>query len=89
MVSVYLIALLPPHALPSVCLLQVVLLTCSEDPVAQSMADQLKKRTGCDVIDVGEEPLDVLRQMVEKKKLQWKDVAYMGKDSCKSTSTPL
>lgn len=89
MVSVYLLASLPPHALPSVCLLQVVLLTCSEDPVAQSMADQLKKRTGCDVIDVGEEPLDVLRPMVEKKKLQWKDVAYMGKDSCKNTSTPL
>ncbi|XP_036967683.1 N-acylneuraminate cytidylyltransferase A [Acanthopagrus latus] len=59
---------------------EVVLLTCSEDPVAQSMADQLKKRTGCDVIDVGEEPLDVLRPMVEKKKLQWKDVAYMGND---------
>lgn len=74
-----------PHALPSVCLLQVVLLTCSEDPVAQSMADQLKKRTGCDVIDVGEEPLDVLRPMVEKKKLQWKDVAYMGKNSFKNT----
>lgn len=58
---------------------QVVLLTSSTDPVAQSLTDMLAKRTGCQVIQVGEEPLDDLKPEVEKRKLQWKDVAYMGK----------
>lgn len=67
------------HTLPSVLLHQVVLLTSSEDPVAQSLADKLAGRTDCQVIQVGEEPLDDLSPMVEQRKLQWKDVAYMGK----------
>lgn len=67
------------HTLPSVLLHQVVLLTSSEDPVAQSLADKLAQRTGCQVIQVGEEPMNDLRPIVEQRKLQWKDVAYMGK----------
>lgn len=59
---------------------EVVLLTSSTDPVAQSLTDMLAKRTGCQVIQVGEEPLDDLKPEVEKRKLQWKDVAYMGND---------
>nr|XP_046237027.1 N-acylneuraminate cytidylyltransferase A [Scatophagus argus] len=59
---------------------KVVLLTSSEDPVARSLALKLKKRTGCQVIQVGEEPKDNLESMVEQRKLQWKDVAYMGGD---------
>lgn len=58
---------------------QVVLLTSSEDPVAQALADRLAKRTGCQVMQVGEEPLNDLKSLVEQKKLAWKDVAYMGK----------
>ncbi|XP_076581494.1 N-acylneuraminate cytidylyltransferase A [Chaetodon auriga] len=59
---------------------EVVLLTSSSDPVAQSLADILGKRTGCQVIEVGEEPLDDLKPLVEQRKLQWKDVAFMGND---------
>lgn len=59
---------------------EVVLLTSSEDPVTQLLADKLAKRTGCQVVQVGEEPLDDLKGMVEQRKLQWKDVAYMGND---------
>lgn len=58
---------------------QVVLLTSSDDPVAQSLADKLAKRTGCQVMQVGEEPLDDLTPIVEARKLDWKDVAYMGR----------
>lgn len=60
--------------------LQVVLLTCKEDPVTQSMADKLKKTMGCDVMDVGEEPLKDVQAVVEQKRLDWKDVAYMGEE---------
>lgn len=60
---------------------EVVLLTSSHDPVAASLADKLAKRTGCQVVEVGEEPLDDLKPMVEEKKLDWKDVAFMGNDN--------
>ncbi|XP_032355329.1 N-acylneuraminate cytidylyltransferase A [Etheostoma spectabile] len=60
--------------------MEVVLLTSDLDPVAQSLADRLAKRTGCKVMQVGKEPLDDLKRIVEQKKLDWKDVAYMGND---------
>ncbi|XP_036002942.1 N-acylneuraminate cytidylyltransferase-like [Fundulus heteroclitus] len=64
---------------------EVVLLTSSEDPVTQSMADKLKKMIGCEVMDVGEEPLKDVQSVVEKKRLDWKDVAYMGNDLADAT----
>lgn len=54
-------------------------MTSTEDPVVQTLADKLAKRLGCQVVQVGEEPMDDLLPMVEKRELQWKDVAYMGK----------
>lgn len=45
------------------------------------LADQLAKRTGCQVMEVGEEPQNDLKKIVEARKLDWKDVAYMGKSS--------
>ncbi|XP_034464876.1 N-acylneuraminate cytidylyltransferase-like [Hippoglossus hippoglossus] len=57
----------------------VVLLMSSEDPVTQ-LVDQLSERTGCKVIQVGEEPLNDLKAIVEQRKLEWKDLAYMGND---------
>ncbi|XP_034532529.1 N-acylneuraminate cytidylyltransferase A [Notolabrus celidotus] len=60
---------------------EVVLLTSSLDPVAKSLAESLTKRTGCKVIEVGSEPLDSLKLVVGQKKVDWKDVAYMGNDT--------
>ncbi|CAN9509330.1 unnamed protein product [Ophioblennius macclurei] len=57
---------------------EVVLLTSNVDPVSQELADSLTKRTGCRVVQVGQEPLDDLEPIVKQKKLEWKDVAYMG-----------
>nr|XP_057922044.1 N-acylneuraminate cytidylyltransferase A [Doryrhamphus excisus] len=59
---------------------EVVLLTSHKDPLAQTLADRLAKRTGCRVMEVGEEPLPDLTSMLESRKLIWKDVAYMGND---------
>uniref|UniRef100_A0A3Q2TI96 N-acylneuraminate cytidylyltransferase n=1 Tax=Fundulus heteroclitus TaxID=8078 RepID=A0A3Q2TI96_FUNHE len=64
---------------------EVVLLTSSEDPVTQSMADKLKKMIGCEVMDVGEEPLKDVQSVVEKNRLDWKNVAYMGNDPADAT----
>uniref|UniRef100_A0A3Q3X9R9 N-acylneuraminate cytidylyltransferase n=1 Tax=Mola mola TaxID=94237 RepID=A0A3Q3X9R9_MOLML len=38
------------------------------------------ERTGCQVVQVGQDPLHDLCPVVEQRKLQWKDVAYMGND---------
>ncbi|XP_030018339.1 N-acylneuraminate cytidylyltransferase A [Sphaeramia orbicularis] len=59
---------------------EVILLVSRLDPVAQSMADKLAQRTGCQVLQVGAEPQEDLNALVEQKKLSWKDVAYMGND---------
>uniref|UniRef100_A0A4W6CHF2 N-acylneuraminate cytidylyltransferase n=1 Tax=Lates calcarifer TaxID=8187 RepID=A0A4W6CHF2_LATCA len=59
---------------------EVILLTYNKDSVIQSLVDTLAKRTNCRIIEVGEEPLNDLRPIVEQKKLEWKDVAYMGND---------
>lgn len=63
----------------SVLLYQVVLLTSSEDPVSKALAEKLSSRMGCEVFPVGEEPLCDLEPLVERRKLQWNDVAYIGK----------
>ncbi|XP_019711582.1 N-acylneuraminate cytidylyltransferase A [Hippocampus comes] len=60
---------------------EVVLLTSSEDPVEQTLADKLAKWTGCQVMRVGAEPIDDLASALESRKLVWKDVAYMGNDA--------
>ncbi|XP_034020555.1 N-acylneuraminate cytidylyltransferase A isoform X2 [Thalassophryne amazonica] len=59
---------------------EVVLLTSSEDPVAQSLVDKVAERTGCQVRQVGEEPLVDVKAMLEERNLTWKDVAFMGND---------
>lgn len=56
----------------------MVLLASRDDPVTRALTDRLKKLTGCQVLEVGDEPLDDVQAVVEKKKLDWKDVAYMG-----------
>lgn len=60
---------------------EVVLLISKDDLVTQSLRDKLKKMLGCEVRLVGEEPLVDVKEVVEKRKLDWKDVAYMGNDA--------
>lgn len=57
----------------------MVLLSSCSDPVTQALTDKLKKLMGCEVLEVGDEPLHDVQAVVEKRKLEWKDVAYMGK----------
>uniref|UniRef100_A0A3B3U6V8 N-acylneuraminate cytidylyltransferase n=1 Tax=Poecilia latipinna TaxID=48699 RepID=A0A3B3U6V8_9TELE len=59
---------------------EVVLLISEEDVALRQMRCKLKMMTGCEVMLVGEDPLKDVQSMVEKRKLDWKDVAYMGCD---------
>uniref|UniRef100_A0A3B5LD07 N-acylneuraminate cytidylyltransferase n=1 Tax=Xiphophorus couchianus TaxID=32473 RepID=A0A3B5LD07_9TELE len=56
---------------------EVVLLISEEDVLRQM---HYKLMTGCEAMVVGEDPLKDVQSMVEKKKLDWNDVAYMGKN---------
>lgn len=67
------------HKLPSVLFHKVILLTSSDDAVAQSLAAKLQKRTGCQVMEVGKKPLNDLQEVMKNKSLDWKHVAFMGK----------
>ncbi|XP_027894057.1 N-acylneuraminate cytidylyltransferase A isoform X3 [Xiphophorus couchianus] len=57
---------------------EVVLLISEEDVLRQM---HYKLMTGCEAMVVGEDPLKDVQSMVEKKKLDWNDVAYMGCDA--------
>lgn len=67
------------HKLPSVLFHKVILLTSSNDAVAQSLAAKLQKRTGCQVMKVGKKPQNNLEEVMKNKSLDWKHVAFMGK----------
>ncbi|MEQ2294017.1 hypothetical protein AMECASPLE_039525 [Ameca splendens] len=58
----------------------VVLLISKKDLLMKSLIPKLEKMTGCEVMMVGEEPLKDVQSVVEKNKLDLKDVAYMGKN---------
>ncbi|CAB1438266.1 unnamed protein product [Pleuronectes platessa] len=58
-------------------LLYLLLLQPHRGPVTQ-LVNYLSERTGCKIIQVGEEPLNYLKAIVEQRKREWKDVAYMG-----------
>lgn len=59
---------------------EVVLLTSSLDPFEEALSQKVSQRLGCEVLRVGEQPLDDLEILVKEKELKWKDVAFMGND---------
>nr|XP_024657621.1 N-acylneuraminate cytidylyltransferase [Maylandia zebra] len=59
---------------------EVILLTTEKDPIDPASLQKLEDRMMCKVEKVGKEPLNDLQSIVEKKKLEWKDVAFMGFD---------
>ncbi|KAM9424118.1 N-acylneuraminate cytidylyltransferase A [Pholidichthys leucotaenia] len=59
---------------------EVILLTSCEDQMTQALCDKLVTWTGCQVMQVGLNPLEDLKPIIEQKNLEWKDVAFMGHD---------
>lgn len=54
-------------------------MTTEKDSIDPALLQKLEDRIMCKVEKVGQEPLNDLQSIVEKKKLEWKDVAFMGK----------
>lgn len=54
-------------------------MTTEKDPIDPALLQKLEDRIMCKVEKVGQELLNDLQSIVEKKKLEWKDVAFMGK----------
>ena len=61
---------------------QVVLLLAYDDHMSKTLSDTLAERTGCEVRQVGPEPLDDVMKWKEERGLDWKVVAFMGKKKC-------
>ncbi|XP_076862800.1 N-acylneuraminate cytidylyltransferase A [Brachyhypopomus gauderio] len=60
--------------------IEVILLTSSENPIPVTLADELHKKMNCEVKFLKEgKQVEVERLMLEKK-LEWKEVAYIGND---------
>ncbi|RVE60691.1 hypothetical protein OJAV_G00183720 [Oryzias javanicus] len=58
----------------------VILLNCSQDPIEPALVKRLKENTGCEVLEVEGDLLVSLQRILKERKLEWKDVAYMGND---------
>ena len=56
----------------------MVLLVSNEDDMSEVLSDKLSTRTGCEVKHVGGETLLDVEKWREEKKLDWKEVAFMG-----------
>ncbi|XP_029918254.1 N-acylneuraminate cytidylyltransferase-like [Myripristis murdjan] len=59
---------------------EVVLLITTEDLMTKVLSDKLAHKTGCKVRQTGVEILGEVKGMLEERKLEWKEVAYMGND---------
>ncbi|XP_047241119.1 N-acylneuraminate cytidylyltransferase-like [Girardinichthys multiradiatus] len=68
---------------------KAVLLISKEDLLMKSLITKLRLMTGCEVMTVGKDPLKDVQSVVEKKKLDWKDVAYMGNDAADASCLKL
>uniref|UniRef100_A0A8C1S9D8 N-acylneuraminate cytidylyltransferase n=1 Tax=Cyprinus carpio TaxID=7962 RepID=A0A8C1S9D8_CYPCA len=55
---------------------KVILL--EKDPIAKALADILSKRMSCRILQDVDDKLKKVQELMEKKGLEWKEVAYLG-----------
>ncbi|KAB5542139.1 hypothetical protein PHYPO_G00087990 [Pangasianodon hypophthalmus] len=60
--------------------MEAILLSSSDNPVPEVLAEKLSQKTGCEVRHLKEEKQIELERLLKEKELVWKDVAYMGND---------
>ncbi|XP_051976503.1 N-acylneuraminate cytidylyltransferase A-like [Xyrauchen texanus] len=58
---------------------EVILLYSQEDCIPKALADKLSNRMGCKVLPV-DDKLKEVKELIEDKKLEWNEVAYLGND---------
>uniref|UniRef100_A0A8C1WQT9 N-acylneuraminate cytidylyltransferase n=1 Tax=Cyprinus carpio TaxID=7962 RepID=A0A8C1WQT9_CYPCA len=57
---------------------KVILL--EKDPIAKALADKLSQRMSCQILQDVDDKLKKVQELMEKKGLEWKEVAYLGND---------
>uniref|UniRef100_A0AAY5ETH1 N-acylneuraminate cytidylyltransferase n=1 Tax=Electrophorus electricus TaxID=8005 RepID=A0AAY5ETH1_ELEEL len=60
---------------------EVILLTSSENPTLGRLTDKLSQTTGCVVMSLNEPKQVEVEKLMKEKKLEWKEVAYIGNDA--------
>ncbi|KAK1784356.1 hypothetical protein P4O66_019086, partial [Electrophorus voltai] len=60
---------------------EVILLTSSENPTLGRLTDKLSQKTGCVVMSLNEPKQVEVEKLMKEKKLEWKEVAYIGNDA--------
>ncbi|XP_073724686.1 N-acylneuraminate cytidylyltransferase A [Misgurnus anguillicaudatus] len=59
---------------------EVILMLASEDLIPEALADKLSKRMGCLVLQGVDNKQTEVEKIMEKRGLQWNQVAYLGND---------
>uniref|UniRef100_A0AAY5EDJ2 N-acylneuraminate cytidylyltransferase n=1 Tax=Electrophorus electricus TaxID=8005 RepID=A0AAY5EDJ2_ELEEL len=59
---------------------EVILLTSSENPTLGRLTDKLSQKTGCVLMSLNEPKQVEVEKLMKEKKLEWKEVAYIGND---------
>lgn len=59
---------------------EVILMLSSEDLIPEALADKLSKRMNCLVLQGVDDKQTEVEKVMEKRGLQWKQVAYLGND---------
>uniref|UniRef100_A0A673K6V3 N-acylneuraminate cytidylyltransferase n=1 Tax=Sinocyclocheilus rhinocerous TaxID=307959 RepID=A0A673K6V3_9TELE len=51
-----------------------------KDPITKALADKLSQRMGCPLLQKVDDKLKKMQELMEKKGMEWKEVAYLGND---------
>uniref|UniRef100_A0A673K466 N-acylneuraminate cytidylyltransferase n=1 Tax=Sinocyclocheilus rhinocerous TaxID=307959 RepID=A0A673K466_9TELE len=49
-----------------------------KDPITKALADKLSQRMGCPLLQKVDDKLKKMQELMEKKGMEWKEVAYLG-----------
>uniref|UniRef100_A0A673K6R8 N-acylneuraminate cytidylyltransferase n=1 Tax=Sinocyclocheilus rhinocerous TaxID=307959 RepID=A0A673K6R8_9TELE len=59
---------------------EVKVILIEKDPITKALADKLSQRMGCPLLQKVDDKLKKMQELMEKKGMEWKEVAYLGND---------
>ncbi|XP_016344261.1 N-acylneuraminate cytidylyltransferase-like isoform X2 [Sinocyclocheilus anshuiensis] len=59
---------------------EVKVILIEKDPITNALADKLSQRMGCPLLQKVDDKLKKVQELMEKKRMEWKEVAYLGND---------
>uniref|UniRef100_A0A673KDV6 N-acylneuraminate cytidylyltransferase n=1 Tax=Sinocyclocheilus rhinocerous TaxID=307959 RepID=A0A673KDV6_9TELE len=58
----------------------ILVILIEKDPITKALADKLSQRMGCPLLQKVDDKLKKMQELMEKKGMEWKEVAYLGND---------